>query len=82
MSLPRRDENFLKAVGRRLRQIREERGLSQQFVYTDTDINVGRIERGERNFSIITLGLLCNYYRISPEDFFKGIGIDDKNLWG
>lgn len=82
MSLPRRDEKFLKAIGQRLRQIRKKRGLSQQYVYTDTDINIGRLERGERNFSIITLGLLCNYYQVALEDFFKGLGIDDERIWG
>ncbi len=61
------------AVAKRLKQIREERGLSQTTVYIDTDYNLGRIEVGKTNISISTLAILCKYYEISLEEFFKGI---------
>ena len=73
MSAGRIDEKTIMAVAKRLKQIREERGLSQTTVYIDTDYNLGRIEVGKTNISISTLAILCKYYEISLEEFFKGV---------
>jgi transcriptional regulator with XRE-family HTH domain len=73
MSAERIDEKTIMAVAKRLKQIREERGLSQTTVYIDTDYNLGRIEVRKTNISISTLALLCKYYEISLEEFFKGM---------
>lgn len=66
---------MLKAIAGRLRKLRNERKLSQIDVYIDTDIHIGRIERGQTNISVSTLWDICAYYRISLEDFFRGLEI-------
>lgn len=50
--------------------------MTQEKVTFDTGINIGLIEVGKTNISIVTLITLCNYYNISLEDFVKGIEYD------
>ncbi len=71
----RRDQQFLEDIARRLKEIRAARRLSQQRVTMDTGINISRYEVAERNVTATTIGLLCKYYGISMEEFFKGIEV-------
>lgn len=61
------------AVAARLRELREQKGVSQESVYIDTDLNIGRIEAAMNNLTIDTLAILCDYYGVTFEEFFKGI---------
>lgn len=70
---------MLQAIAAGLRDLRKERNLSQIDVYIDTDIHIGRIERGKTNISITTLSDICDYYRISLEEFFSGIDYPKRN---
>ncbi|MCD7968954.1 MAG: helix-turn-helix transcriptional regulator [Alistipes sp.] len=49
------------------------KGLSQIEVYIETNINVKRIEAGTQNISVSTLFTLCEYYGLTPEEFFRGL---------
>lgn len=66
-----KDQLLLKKVALKLKALREAKGLSQEQLYNDTDIHVGRIETGRNNISISTLSRLCEYFNISLSDFFK-----------
>ncbi len=69
----RRERHNDKVVGEviaRLKQLRQDHGLSQMDVYIDTDINIARIESGHGNISVSTLADLCDYYQITLADFF------------
>lgn len=68
-----RDEALLNRVVLKLKQLRNEKGLSQERVYLDTDIHIGRIEAEKVNVSISTLKKLCDYYGISLATFFQEI---------
>lgn len=69
-----KNEKLLKQIAVRLKELREEKDLTQAEVYADTDnIHIARIEQGKVNISVSTLDELCKYYKISLEDFFKGI---------
>ena len=70
---------MLQAIAAGLRDLRKERNLSQIDVYIDTDIHIGRRERGKTNISITTLSDICDYYRISLEEFFSGIDYPKRN---
>ncbi len=68
------DHKVLRQIAERFRELRkEEKGLTLDTVYTDTGINIKRIEVGSVNLSIATIVKLCEYYEISLEEFFKGI---------
>lgn len=68
-----RNEALIQAIGRRLQELRREKGVSQIDVYIETNVNVKRIEAGTQNLSVSTLSALCDYYGISLEEFFKGL---------
>ena len=43
-------------------------------VVTDrTKVNVGLYEVGTTNITIVLLTVLCNFYNVTLEEFFKGI---------
>ncbi|MCR2031468.1 helix-turn-helix domain-containing protein [Alistipes timonensis] len=71
MDNSRCDYDLLEAVVRKLKQLREAKGLSQRIVYIDTDFNIGKIEVGKTNITISTLSRLCNYYGTSLKEFFN-----------
>ena len=61
----RYNEPVVRGVVAQLRELRHARNLSQKQVFTDTDINIGRIE------SVSTLADLCAYYGIPLREFFE-----------
>ena len=68
-----RDEEGLKAFGNRLREIRKEKGVSQEDLAYKTDLalsQVGRIERGEIGCSISFVFLFSTTLGVEPKDFF------------
>lgn len=75
--MPKRtDLDFIRAVSRRCREIRLLRGYPQEYIQENTKINIGRLESGMRNVSIVTIKLFCDYCGVSVSEFFNGI--DDK----
>lgn len=54
-----------------LKKIRQEQGLSQEIVFFDTGIHIGRIEQGKSNITLKTLEKLCTYYHTDIFSFFK-----------
>ena len=67
------NDTLLRSVASRLKQIRIERGLTQEVVTDRTKVNVGLYEVGTTNITIVLLRVLCNFYNFALEDFFKGI---------
>ena len=68
----RYNEPVVRGVVAQLRELRHARNLSQKQVFTDTDINIGRIESGRGNISVSTLADLCAYYGIPLREFSNG----------
>lgn len=64
---------MLKRIAQRIKSLREERRLSQEDMYFDTEIHIGRIETSKVNISISTLQEICEYFDLSLTDFFKDI---------
>jgi len=58
MKRQRRNEILVKQVVDRLKTVRRERGLTQENVRFDTDLNIGRIESGRHSISLTTL-MIC-----------------------
>ncbi|SDM29156.1 DNA-binding transcriptional regulator, XRE-family HTH domain [Daejeonella rubra] len=68
-----RDEVILKKFGNRLRDLRKERNISQQSLELKAGISknqIGNIERGEVNVTLITLIAIASVLEISPKEFF------------
>lgn len=60
-------------IANRIKQLRFEKGISQDTFFIDTDIHIARIESGKSNITVNTLSTICDYLGISLTDFFKEI---------
>ena len=65
---------FIKLVGKRIQELRKKEKLSQELLSFDADVprnQIGRIERGEINTSLITLFKISKALNIDIIDLFK-----------
>ena len=60
-------------VGKRLRQLREERGYSQNISQT----HLRRVELGEADVTVSHLRLICDALGVSLKDFFDAEAHED-----
>jgi transcriptional regulator with XRE-family HTH domain len=74
--------DVLKLVGSRIREIRKEKGLSQEQVGEAADFHysyIGRIERGEKNISLLTLSRIADALGVGVHQFFSYVhGIEEE----
>ena len=61
----------MRNIALRIKELREQKGITQEDFYNDTGINIGRIERAINNVSITTLDKICTYFDITLKEFFK-----------
>lgn len=67
-------DTYLKKVGNTLRKIRKEKGFSMENLANEAEIEyrqLGRIERGEINTSIISLLRICNALEVEMKSLFE-----------
>ena len=70
----RRDDKVLRQIADRIREIRKELKITQTTIIEDTGINIGNLEATPKNLAITTIVILCDYFEVSLEEFFRGIG--------
>ena len=66
-------EDIKSLLGKRIRDLRKKRGLSQEELGWKSELHftyIGAIERGEKNCSIITLEKVAKGLEISIKDLF------------
>lgn len=71
-------DSYLKKVGDNLRKIRKEKGYSMENLANETEMEyrqLGRIERGEINTSIVSLLRLCETLKVELKDLFEATPI-------
>lgn len=67
------DMEVMKAVGKKIRQLRKESGMSQFQLSIDADLTknqIGRIERAERNTSLVALNRIAKAFKIPLHELF------------
>ena len=60
--------------GKRLRKLRTERGIAQEKLAEVAGLDrtyISKIEKGERNISLDTIGKLANALEIEVKEFFN-----------
>lgn len=62
-------------ISKKLKQLRQSKELTQEQVFIDTGIHIGRIESASTNISISTLEFLCKYYGKTLAEFFKDLDV-------
>lgn len=68
------DKAFAVKLGNKLRQLRLDKGLSQEKLGFKTKLDrtyISAVERGRRNITIISLRRILNALDISIEEFFR-----------
>lgn len=70
---PYKDDEFLKLVGKRLDDLLKQNGLTHENFYHDTEINPHRYIAGKVNMTVSNLKRICDYFKITPEEFFRGL---------
>ena len=71
--MKRQDTNFQKRFGERLRELRKQKGLSQEALASASDLDrtyIGGVERGERNISLINIHQLAQALDVEAGDLF------------
>ncbi len=69
-----KDQKFIKQFGDRLRELRTLKGMSQEDLANTADIpvnQIGRIERGEINTTIVTAKAIADALKISIIELFQ-----------
>lgn len=73
MKKQRCNQELLDKIAKRIKQLRDEKSISQDIFYIDTEIHIARIESGKINITVSTLNAICNYFNITLAEFFNGM---------
>ena len=68
-----RDKKLLLRIALVIKDLRIEKGVSQEEVYNDTDVHIGRIEACRTNPTITTLAILMKYFNLKLSEFFQRV---------
>ncbi|WP_175128653.1 helix-turn-helix domain-containing protein [Achromobacter piechaudii] len=72
------DDRHLAAIGTAIRARRKHLGLSQESLSLRSGIDrshMGRIERGERNLTLLNLVRVCSALDCKPSDLMAAAGL-------
>jgi len=75
------NENILKLVGRRIRDLRKERGMSQELLGEKGGFHysyIGQIERGEKNIALLNLAKIADALDVSISQLFTYADEEEK----
>lgn len=75
------ENEYLKLVGHRVRDLRKERGLSQEMLGERGGFHysyIGQIERGEKNVSLLNLVKISQALEVSMSQLFTYIDQEEK----
>jgi len=68
------NQALIEQFGKRIRQLRTERNLSQEQLAELTGFHrtyIGMVERGERNISLSNVGAFAKAFQLSLSDLFE-----------
>jgi len=70
----KRGAQIQQEFGDRVRELRRQKGLSQEALALECDLDrtyIGGVERGERNISLINICRIAEALRVDPKELFK-----------
>lgn len=68
------NQHLVEEFGKRIRQLRTERNLSQEALAELTGFHrtyIGMVERGERNISLSNIGVFAKTFELSVSELFE-----------
>lgn len=69
-----KNQTLLEEFGKRIRQLRTERNLSQEELSFQTGFHrtyIGMVERGERNISLSNIGVFAKTFEMSVSELLR-----------
>lgn len=76
IKISKEDNVFLKALGKRIRDVREEKGITQVELGDLIDMekpNMNRLEKGGTNPTVLTLKKICTALGITLDYLLSGV---------
>jgi transcriptional regulator with XRE-family HTH domain len=70
------NELFYKVLAKELKLERTKTGKTQQEVFMELGIHIGRVEMGHRSINFTTLLKLCNYYSIRVSEILLRVEVE------
>jgi len=67
------DNAFKRKISLQIKRLRRQNQVTQEKFYSDTNINIARLESGKLDIRIETLRKVCYYFDVSLSGFFRGI---------
>lgn len=77
-----KNEDFIKKFGQKLKQVRENRGLSQEQLSLLTEVSqsqIARTELGQVNTSISHVSVYAKFLKVEPKDLFDFSDLKEKD---
>lgn len=74
----RTDKFLTDLIARRLKEIRNLHGHSQEYVIEKTGLDIGHFENGSYVPSVVSLSIFCQFYNISLGEFFAPLNYPPK----
>jgi len=74
----RRDAALMELIAERLKELRSERGYSQEFVIERTKLNLPQYEAKHYPPTLDSLAILCKFYNIALDEFFAPMNYPPK----
>lgn len=71
----KREAHIQKVFGERVRELRKDKGLSQEALALACDLDrtyIGGVERGERNISLLNIHKIAQALRVAVKELFNG----------
>lgn len=69
-------------IGKRIKEYRENKGFTQEYMSKELDVatnHYGRIERGENSCTMNNLVIICNLLEVTPNDLLGELIINKDN---
>jgi len=71
--LNKSEDAFKKKIALQIKNLRRQNQVTQEKFYSETNINIARLESGKVDIRLDTLRKVCYYFDVSLSGFFHGI---------
>lgn len=79
-----RMDSVLVRFGRRVRELRKKKGLSQEALALEAGLDrsyIGGVERGERNISLVSIYKITTALGVQVAELFSDSGLPKETRW-
>lgn len=83
--MSREPEEIYRVIGRRIKELRNRKGLTQEKLSELSDLSVafvGQVERGHNRASLVTIDKIADALQIEVSDLFSTVKFETKRTYG